>query len=142
MPTDSPAELAADLSPAMSDVNGRLALVRTRLAYERTMLSWVRTSTSLITFGFGIQQFFRGRAEGPGATFGQMSPYLFGTLMVGIGLLTLVFASIDHASAMAQLNKTYPVGANYPPPPRSYARALAVMIGLMGVAAMILMHLS
>ena len=37
----------------------KLSLQRTVLSYERTMLAWVRTSTSLITFGFGIQQFFR-----------------------------------------------------------------------------------
>jgi putative membrane protein len=35
-----------------------LGVERTRLAYERTMMAWVRTATSLITFGFAIQQFY------------------------------------------------------------------------------------
>ena len=35
-----------------------LGVERTRLVTERTMMAWVRTATSLMTFGFAIQQFY------------------------------------------------------------------------------------
>ena len=48
-----------ELDSGKVDASSKLSLQRTVLSHERTMLAWVRTSTSLITFGFGIQQFFR-----------------------------------------------------------------------------------
>jgi putative membrane protein len=48
------------------DPSTELAIETTRLAYERTVMAWVRTATSLITFGFAIEQFFgivRAKAE-------------------------------------------------------------------------------
>lgn len=127
--------------PARADVSGKLALDRTRLAYERTMLSWVRTATALITFGFSIQQFFRiTRADEPGAVRSTV-PHMFGSLMVVTGLIALFLAVIEHRSAMASLRTQYPPFLGYPAPARSHARVLAAVIGLLGVAALVLMHM-
>jgi uncharacterized membrane protein YidH (DUF202 family) len=48
-----PAQIESDSGEV--DASAKLSLQRTVLSHERTMLAWVRTSTSLITFGFGIE---------------------------------------------------------------------------------------
>ncbi|MFO1144791.1 MAG: DUF202 domain-containing protein [Amaricoccus sp.] len=124
-----------------ADANSRLAFDRTRLAYERTMLSWIRTATSLITFGFGIHQVFRiADAAAPGALRAEV-PHVFGSVMVVAGLATLLLASLDHRGSMRALAAEYPPSAGYPQLPRSYARLMAALIGLLGVGALVLMHL-
>lgn len=123
-----------------ADASSRLALVRTRLSHDRTMLSWIRTATSLITFGFGVHQVFR---IAPGLTkegAHQTAPFAFGTIMVGIGLATLVLASLDHRRATLALESDYPASAGYPPATRSHAGTLGALIGLLGIAALVMMH--
>lgn len=132
--------VAASSPVSVSDTSSRLSLVRTRLAYESTMLSWVRTATSLITFGFGVHQVFRIAPGGSSRASAVHAPYLFGTMMVGIGLLALIFSALEHRAAEKALNTAYPVSAGYPPAPRSYARPLSALIGLLGFGALILMH--
>jgi len=124
-----------------SDASSRLALVRTRLSFERTMLSWIRTATALITFGFGVHQVFR---VAPGAgheELRQTAPIAFGTIMVGIGLAALVLAALDHRAATRALERDYPATAGYPPATRSHARILGALIGLLGICALVLMHI-
>jgi putative membrane protein len=125
-----------------ADAPSRLAFDRTRLAYERTMLSWIRTAISLITFGFGVHQFFRVTSVHGPADLHDRIPYAFGTIMVLTGLATLLLASVEHRVAMNALRQAYPDVAGYPPMPRSYARVLAALIGLLGIVALILMQVS
>jgi putative membrane protein len=125
----------------LADASSRLALVRTRLAHDRTMLSWVRTATSLITFGFGVHQVFRIAPGSVPEGLRDTTPYLFGSAMVGIGLMTLVFAALENRSATAALDSAYPVSEGYPPPPRSHAGMLGACIGLLGIGALILMNI-
>jgi putative membrane protein len=105
------------------------------LAYERTMLSWIRTATSLITFGFSLQQFFRIARRGEIG--GLVGPHTFGTAMVVTGLLALLLATLEHRLAIQSLKLQYPVKADYPDIRRSRARILAALVALLGLLGLL-----
>jgi putative membrane protein len=74
-----------------------LAMDRTWLAHERTLMAWVRTAASMISFGFTIYKFFQfeeGR-DSP-ATHRLPTPRDFALIMVSIGLVSLLLATIGH----------------------------------------------
>ena len=103
----------------------RLAFDRTRLAHDRTMLAWVRTATSLITFGFSFYKFFQFDVKAPQATL--IGPREFALIMISIGLLSLVFATINHRrerTALKEMN---------PEVPRSQAAAVAGLVAILGI---------
>ena len=111
------------------DVGTRLAFDRTRLAYDRTMLAWVRTATSLISFGFTIYKFFQieiGKGEPAKHLIG---PREFAMIMIGMGLLSLVMATIQHRQDRDDLK------AMDPEVPRSTAALLAGLIAILGIIA-------
>jgi putative membrane protein len=114
---------------------GKLALERTYLSYERTMLSWVRTATSLITFGFSIQQFFRIATSATFQGKGLVGPEEFGLIMIVIGLLALLLAAVDHRAHINALRAQYPVKDGYNNLPPSQATFLAALIGMLGLLA-------
>ena len=118
-----------------ADTSSKLSLERTVLSYDRTMLSWIRTATSLITFGFSIQQFFRIARKGEIG--GLVGAHTFGTAMIVTGLLTLMFATLDHRSAIQSLKLRYPVAEDYPDIRRSRARILAALIALLGLLGLL-----
>ncbi len=121
-------DLASDSATPL-DVSTRLAFDRTRLAYDRTMMAWVRTATSLISFGFAIYKFFQiefGRRE-PGRHF--IGPREFALMMIGIGLLSLLLATIQHRRDRNALR------AMNPEMPRSMAAVLAGLIAILGIVA-------
>jgi putative membrane protein len=114
----------------------RLALERTHLAHERTMMAWVRTSTSLISFGFTIYKFLQGMQQGGSARpAGILTPRRFGLVMIGIGLVGLVVASIENRRNVKSLEE------RYGPAPRSLASLLAWLIALFGISAFVLVFL-
>ena len=129
----------AERRPAVPDASTMLALERTYLAYDRTMLAWVRTATTLITFGFSIQQFFRIATQGVAEGKRLVGPHEFGLTMISIGLLALLLAALDHRWAIQTLQAQYPIAEQYPRCPRSRARVLAALIGILGVLALISM---
>ncbi len=129
-------ELSADATPR-ADAGNKLALQNMVLAYERTMLSWVRTATSLISFGFSIQQFFRATRIANAASDRLIGPAELGSVMTVIGLVALFLAIIGQRVAMRDLGLRYPVAAGYPPIPRSHARILAALIALLGLSALL-----
>lgn len=117
-------------APAL-DSGTRLALDRTRLAYERTMMAWVRTATSLISFGFTIYKFFQFRIEqGAVPPDRLLGPREFGGLMVSIGLLALILATLEHRRNMVSLR------ADYGPVPHSIAATIGLLIAALGVVAL------
>lgn len=124
-----------------ADANSRLALVRTRLSHDRTLLSWVRTATSLITFGFGIHQVFRLAPDKVSPTLHESVPYLFGSAMVALGLVTLVLASLENRGTTAALDAAYPVSDGFPVAPRNFARLLAALIGVLGIGVLVIMNI-
>ena len=111
-------------------LSDELGVERTRLAHDRTMLAWVRTATSLITFGFSIHNFFA--RETPAQTAERwIGPKEVALLMITIGLISLLLASLQHRSARRELL------AVSPSIPRSPAAALAVFIAILGIASLI-----
>jgi len=77
--------------------SNELALDRTWLAHERTLMAWVRTATSMITFGFTIYKFFEFEKEKAAPVrHGILTPRDFALIMVGIGLVALLGATISH----------------------------------------------
>jgi len=77
--------------------SNELAMDRTWLAHERTLMAWVRTATSMISFGFTIYKFFQFETEKAQALrHGIFSPRDFALIMVGIGLVSLLTATISH----------------------------------------------
>src|SRR5262245_9227777 len=107
----------------------QLAVERTRLAYERTLMAWVRTATSLISFGFTIFKFFEflhqdGKVEKPPQFLGARQ---FALLMIVIGLVGLVIATIQHERSMRMMR------AEFGPLPISLAAIMATLIGILGL---------
>ncbi|GAB3240868.1 YidH family protein [Mycolicibacterium hippocampi] len=113
------------------DANTRLAAQRTRLAQERTLMAWVRTSTSLIAFGFTIYQIFRYLSASERLRDPLISPTVFGTTMILIGLVALVLAWVQHRQDMKTLQEAFG------PAPFSIASVVAALIAALGVIALL-----
>jgi putative membrane protein len=118
------------------DASTRLSVERTRLAYDRTMLSWIRTATALITFGFSIEQFFRIAKIGVEESKDLIGPQEFGLLMISIGLVALLLATLQNRSAIQALAAKYPAKEGYAELPRSRALMLAALIAILGLLAL------
>lgn len=114
---------------SVTSTSTRLAFERTRLAHDRTMLAWVRTATALITFGFSVYSFFTFQLKDtrPDVIVG---PRAFATMMIVIGLLSLLLATIQHRRDRNLLK------AVDPDVPRSAAAALAGLIAILGIVAL------
>jgi putative membrane protein len=110
-----------------------LALERTYLAHERTMMAWTRTATSLITFGFTLYKFFEYLHEhGQKSRSEQLfSPRTFGLMMIGIGVVTLVVASVQHQIQMRRLR------THYSDAPISLAFLVSGLIAFLGLLGFI-----
>ena len=122
--------MAIDPTSALPD-STKLAVERTRLAHERTLMAWVRTSTSLISFGFSIYKFFQYLRES-----GQVTAYTsfigprgFGVIMIAIGVITLVLATIQHRRDVRALREQY--GLLVPRSLASYTAAVIAAVGLL-----------
>ena len=111
------------------NVSTRLAFDRTRLAYDRTMMAWVRTATSLISFGFAIYKFFQIEIGNGEPDRHLIGPREFALMMIGIGLLSLLLATIQHRRDRNALR------AMNPEVPRSMAALLAGLIAILGIVA-------
>ena len=61
------------------------------------MMAWIRTATSLITFGFTIYKFFQLEGLGRAQQGRLMGPRGFAFLLVSIGLISLLLATIETA---------------------------------------------
>jgi len=115
-----------------------LAFERTRVAYERTMMAWIRTATSLITFGFSVYKFFEFELKGnPALRTMVVGPRGFGLTLIGIGLLSLLFGTLDHARDLGALRRQWPGMVA-----RSKAGLIALVIGGLGLMAMLAVFLN
>ena len=112
----------------------QLALERTELAHERTLMAWVRTSMSLISFGFTLHKFFQFLREGnpSGAPTNELfGPREFGLLMMCIGLVMLLFATVQNRRDLQALRR------QYGHVPRSLAAKLSILIAVLGLVGVI-----
>ena len=109
-----------------------LSVERTRLAYDRTLMAWVRTATSLITFGFTIYKFFQFELKRLTAPSDQLiGPREFGLMMISIGLISLLFATLEHRRDLLKLSALYPSI-----PRRKMARVVAALVTILGILAL------
>ena len=124
---------APDSAKTPMDVSTRLAYERTFLAFERTLMAWIRTASSLITFGFSIYKFFQlERGEGKEFPSSQViGPRDFSMILIVIGLLSLVTATIQHRRQTAALKTEYPYA------PASTAGFVAGVISVLGLLAIL-----
>ncbi len=118
----------AGASPEM-DRGTRLGYERTYLAHERTQLAWVRTGLAAISFGFGIAKFFQYLHQQQGVSPPLLGGYTVGMVMIGIGLVGLTLANLQHWRAMRALRKECP---GLPP---SVAGGKAILIMVLGLLA-------
>ena len=92
-----------------TDASTRFSFERTLLSHERTLMSWIRTATSLITFGFTIYKFFQ--LEMGGSARPRISQVIgardFAMIMIGIGLVALVLATIQNYLYRQDLRKQH-----------------------------------
>ena len=107
-----------------------LAFERTRIAYERTMMAWIRTATSLITFGFSVYKFFEIEMQTAPPIAMLLGPRGFGLALIGIGLLSLVLGTVEHARDLRALR------TRYPDMPRSMSKLVSIVVGALGLFAL------
>jgi len=119
-------------APAL-DTSTKLAFERTRNSYENTMMSWIRTATSLITFGFSIYKFFQIEAPNHPQQNRLIGPREFALILVSIGLISLVLATLEHHQSIRAL------GAQYAGQRRSLALLVAALISILGILALLAM---
>ena len=112
--------------------SNELALERTILAHERTLMGWVRTAASLITFGFTIYKFFQLELSGKVKPFHDViGPRQFSILMISIGLLSLMIATLEYRIYRNGLSRWYPARRVV-----SLAGVVATLISIMGLVAL------
>jgi len=108
-----------------------MAVERTLMAADRSLMAWVRTGLSLISFGFTIYKFLdysRQQLETVGKELsGISSPKLVGLMLIGLGILSLVFGTMENLSTTKSLRGQYSVRR------KRYALFMAVMVTLFGL---------
>lgn len=109
----------------------QLAVSRTWLAHERTLMAWVRTGTSMISFGFTIYKFFQFESKDINPRKGLLSPRDFALVMVSIGLVSLLMATVQHRIQVREIR------AYLTPPPRSLAEIVAGLVSIFGLLVLI-----
>ena len=127
---------APDQTKVPMDISTKLAYERTFLAHERTLMAWVRTSSSLITFGFSIYKFFQ-LERGAGKEFPTtqvVGPRQFSMILIIIGVVSLVLATIQHRHQMKILKIAY---ENIPVSTAGIIAGLISVLGLGTILAVI-----
>ncbi len=83
-----------DLAETRTD----LARERTRAAQERTLMAWIRTSLSMLTFGFGIDRFFKylDRTETGIGVNALREERILGLSLMSLGIFALGASLITH----------------------------------------------
>jgi inner membrane protein YidH len=110
----------------------QLALSRTWLAHERTLMAWVRTAASMISFGFTIYKFFefdnvRGTKTAPGL----LTPRAFAVILVCIGLVSLLVATLENRKQTRQ------IAPHLQERPRSLAEVVAGIMSVFGILVLV-----
>ena len=108
-----------------------LAVDRTVMAADRSLMAWIRTALSLISFGFTIYKFLDYSREQLIATgkelHGISSPKVVGLFMIGMGILSLIFGTLENITTVKGLRGRYEVRR------KRYALWMAVMITIFGL---------
>jgi putative membrane protein len=106
-------------------------------ANERTFLAWVRTAIAVMAFGFVIERFdLFLQLAAPQLALRQAAPHsqafanMAGLAFIGIGVVMIVIAGIRFRKTAKDIESENAV----PSPGERFDLALAVLIGLLGVA--------
>jgi putative membrane protein len=122
------------------DLMLKSALVRTNLAAERSLMAWIRTSISLYAFGFSIITFFDYLDNQVTETRSMTIPIMLGFTLIGIGIISLILAMIEHRDVRKHLYKLgLPVVSKYSLP--IYSSVALIIIGILALVAVII-HIS
>jgi putative membrane protein len=90
-------------NPYPPNVQAELARERNHIAAERSLLSFIRNSVTLISIGFGIDRVLKNLSS--------IAPnisnwaYFFSLLLVGLGVINLIFAILDHQAELKRLRQ-------------------------------------
>ena len=96
-------------------------------------MAWVRTAVSMISFGFTIYKFFQLELQDRRPMeHAVLGPRGFAVIMIAIGVLALLVATLQHRGSMRMLRAEYGDGA----PPFSLALLVAGLFGVLGVIAL------
>ena len=90
-----------------------------------------RTATSLITFGFSVYKFFEIEMQNAPPIAMLLGPRGFGLALIGIGLLSLVLGTVEHARDLRALRRLYS------DMPRSMSKFVSIVVGALGLFALI-----
>jgi inner membrane protein YidH len=130
---ESPERKHLDQGSALPEKRLDLPFEQSRLAADRTIMSWIRTSLAMIGFGFTIYKFFQYLKEsGASPNFPDQRPRNFGSALVILGTLFLVFATIEYFSFIGRLNKE--TGHKFRVTTVAVASVLISLIGLIALA--------
>ena len=120
----------AATSPPNVSESTLLAVDRTRLAHERTLMAWVRTATSMISFGFTIAKLVPNPENGRESWI--FDTHTVASIMIGVALVALTFAAIQHRREMRTLRARYPDQVPY-----SNAMFVASLVAGFGILAFV-----
>ena len=120
----------AATSPPNVSESTLLAVDRTRLAHERTLMAWVRTATSMISFGFTIAKLVPNPENGRESWI--FDTHTVASIMIGVALVALTFAAIQHRREMRTLRARYPDQVPY-----SNAMFVASLVAGFGLLAFV-----
>ncbi|NJK38032.1 MAG: DUF202 domain-containing protein [Oscillatoriales cyanobacterium RM1_1_9] len=89
----------------LAEIRTELARERTRAAEERTLMAWVRTSLSMLSFGFGIDRFFKymDRTKTGIGVDAITEERVLGLSLMSLGIFALGAAVIGHWRALKNI---------------------------------------
>lgn len=97
-------------------------------------MAWVRTATSMISFGFTIAKLVPDRDVTRGAWL--LDTHTFASVMIGVALVALTFAVIQHRREMRALRERYP--DNVPYSNAMFVASLVAGFGLLAFLAVMI----
>jgi putative membrane protein len=94
-------------------------------------MAWVRTATSMIAFGFTIYKFFQYEVDkNPPIKRGLLTPRDFALIIVSVGLVCLLLATLEHVREVRSLRVALQGR-------RSLAQAVAWFISIFGILVLV-----
>ncbi|WP_264564884.1 DUF202 domain-containing protein [Flavobacterium sp. N3904] len=92
-----------------------ITLERFRIAAEKMQLSWIARSITISALGFTVYRLLEDEeAKGIANSVGSISPSEVGLIMLLIGFVGLVWATIEHTKTLEKVKRQYTVYQKMP----------------------------